>query len=244
MYLRKKSALKYIFRILAGVFVACSALAQQITVKGTVYDKDSISPMTYAYAVNKNTSTGTITDEGGKFSLQIHLGDTLAFSYLGYSVTKFFTHLMKDSVKNSALNLKIYLKQKVTELKPILIATHAISKEAKELYEGRIGEYQRGIESPLASPISGLYYTFSKRGKQLQKLSVLYQQLLIEEMKEQRISSEKIRAITGNDTLDTKDFLNNCFLPDQFILSSSDYELLVAVKNCYRNYMELHRKKK
>ena len=62
-------------------------------------------------------------------------------------------------------------------------------------------------------------------------------------MKEQRISSEKIRAITGNDTLDTKDFLSSCFLPEQFVLSASDYDLFVAVKNCYRSYMEIHRKK-
>ena len=206
--------------------------------------------MAYAYAVNKNSSAGSLTDDAGRFTLQIKQGDTLAFSYLGYSVTKFFTHLLKDSVKNSVLYIKAYLKPKVTELTPAIIVSHSISKEARELYEGRIREYRNQVSNPFSVSSTGaglnidaLYYMFSKKGKELQKLSAIYQQLLIDEMKEKRISSEKLRVITGNDTLDTKDFLNYCYLPDQFVLSASDYDLFIAVKNYYRAYMEMHRRK-
>ena len=212
--------------------------------RGIVFDKDSISPMPFAYAVNKNTSSGTFTNDAGRFTLQIHLGDTLSFSYLGYSVTKVFTQALKDSVRNSVLDLKVYLKQKITELKPVIVATHSFSKEAKELYEEKTGEYKRGISSPLASPISAMYYAWSKKGRELEKLSVLYEQLMVDEIKEYRLSPEKVRALTGNDTLDVKDFLNSCYLPEQFVISSSDYDLFLAVKNYYREYMEIHRRKK
>ena len=226
------------------IALSCIGFSQEITVRGIVFDKDSVTPMPYAYAVNKNSSLGTLTDDAGKFSLNIHLGDTLAFSYLGYSVASIFTNLLKDSVKNSVLRVKVFLKPKVTELKPVIVSSHSFSKEIKETYEEKIGEYYRGISSPLASPISAMYYAWSKKGKELKKLSLLYQQLLVDEVKEHRISSEKIRSITGNDTLEVKDFLNYCYLPDQFVLSASDYDLFLAVKRYYREYMEMCRKKK
>ena len=212
--------------------------------KGIIFDKDSITPMAFAYAVNKNSTIGTVTDDAGKFSFHIHLGDTLAFSYLGYSVKKIFTHTLKDSVRNTTLSIKIYLKPKANELKDVVIASHSFSKEIKETYQNKIDEYYRGISSPLTSPISAMYYAWSKKGKELEKLSVLYQQLLIDEVKEKRISAEKLRAITGNDTIDVKDFLNYCYMPDQFVVSASDYDLYIAVKRYYRDYMEMKRRKK
>ena len=220
-----------------------SVYAQELSVKGAVYDNDSITPMQFAYVINKNASIGIATDEKGNFNLHIHLGDTLCFSYVGYFMTKLQTHLLKDSVKNSVLMAKIYLKQKVSELRTAMIVSHSFSKEIKETYQRKIDEYNRGISSPLASPISALYYSFSHKGKELEKLSFLYQQLMMDEIKENRLSAERIRNITGNDTLNIKDFSNYCYFPDQFISSASDYELFLSVKRYYRQYMDARRKK-
>ncbi len=220
------------------------AFSQDITVKGIVYDKDSISPMQFAYVVNKNSTTGIVADVNGNFSLKIRSGDTLAFSYVGYHVTKVYTHQLKDSIKNSVLKLKVYLKLKAKELSSVVITPHAFSKEQKETYKRKIDEYHRGIESPLASPISALYYTFSRKGRELKELSLLYDQLLIDEIKESRLSPERVRNITGNDTLNVRDFLNYCFLPDQFVVSASDYELFLSVNKYYKLYLEAVRRKK
>lgn len=200
--------------------------------------------MPFAYVVNKNAGVGTLTDDGGKFFIKIKPGDTLSFSYVGYGVTKLFTHELKDSVKNNTLIIKVSLKPKIQELSPFVIATHSFSIERKESYERKINEYKRGISSPLASPISAMYYAWSKKGNELQKLSALYQNLIIEEIKEQRLSAEKIRVMTGNDTLNVKDFLIQCFLPNQFITTSSDYELFFAVKQCYKQYIEAQQGKR
>ena len=218
--------------------------SQGITVKGIVLDKDSTSPMSFAYVVNKNSTTGTLTDEAGKFSIRIKLGDTLSFSYMGYGVTKIFTQTLKDSVKNNLVNIKVCLKQKASELKQVVIENHSFTKEEKEYYARKVDEYNRGIQSPLADPITAMYYAWSKKGKELQKLSVLYQQLLIDEVKESRLSNEKIRMLTGNDTMNVDAFRKFCYLPDQFIISASDYDLFYSVKQYYREYMDLQRRKK
>ena len=208
-----------------------------------MYDKDSITPMQYAYVINKNASNGIVTNDKGEFSLRIHIGDTLCISYVGYFMTTLYTCLLKDSVKNSVLNVKIYLQQKTSQLSAVVIASHSFSKEQKETYQRKIDEYSRGISSPLASPISALYYTFSKKGKELQKLSVLYRQLEVNERKESRLSPDRVRRITGNDTLNVNDFLNYCFLPDQFIFYASDYDLFLTIKKYYARYMEIHRRR-
>ncbi len=194
--------------------------------------------MQYAYVINKNTTTGIVANEEGKFTLKIQPGDTLTFSYLGYFVTKVYTHTLKDSVKNAALNIKVYLKSKAKELNPVIVRPNSFSKESKEMYKRKIDEYHRGIASPLASPIDALYYTFSKKGKELKKLSFLYDQLLIDEIIEARLNPELVRVITGNDTLDVPTFLNYCYLPNQFVVSASDYELFYSIKKYYLNYLK------
>lgn len=220
------------------------AFTQDIVVKGTVYDKDSITPMQFAYVINKNLSTGVVADDKGNFTLRIRTGDTLNFSYVGYYVTKVYTHLLKDSIRNSVLHVKAWLRPKIKELNPVIVTPHAFSKEQKETYQRKIDEYKRGIESPLANPISALYYAFSKKGKELKQLSFLYDQLLVDEIKEVRLSPERIRTITGNDTLDVKKFLNYCFLPDQFVVSASDYDLFFSINTYYKHYMDKYHRKK
>jgi hypothetical protein len=231
-----------LFFLAAFFFLLRPSFAQDVIVKGIVFDKDSITPMQFAYVINRNSSRGIVADEKGSFTIRIHLGDTLCFSYVGYSLTKVFTHLLKDSITGSVLYLKAYLKSKNNELNAITITPHNVSKEQREMYQRKINEYRLGISSPLASPISALYYTFSKKGKELKKLSFLYDQLLIDEVKESRLSPERIRSITGNDTLDTPTFLNHCYLPNQFVVFASDYDLFFVVHKYYKQYMEEGRK--
>lgn len=218
-------------------------LSQEITVKGVVFDKDSITPMQFAYVVNKNITSGLVADEKGRFTIRVHVGDTLSFSYVGYFVTKVHTHLLKDSVKNSILTIQAYLKPKARELSPVIVTPRTFSKEQKEAYKRKTDEYRMGISNPLASPIDALYYTFSKKGKELQKLSFLYDRLLIDEIKDARLNPERVRNLTGNDTLDVPQFLNHCFLPDQFVVSASDYDLFLSVSKYYKQYMEDRKRK-
>lgn len=239
---------KYLLRIgitiTVLVAIVSATFSQEVIVRGIVFDRDSVTSMSYAYVVNRNTTTGTLTDEKGKFSIHIKLGDTLSFSYLGYGVTKLFTNALQDSLRNSSVNVKIFLKPKVNELKQVTVATHSFTKEEKEYYARKIDEYNRGIEMPLADPITAMYYAWSKKGKELQKLSVLYEQLLIDEVKEHRLSDQKIRELTKNDTMNVRTFLNSCFLPDQFIVNASDYELYSVVNRYYKEYIKIYNRKK
>jgi len=231
------------------LFLQAVAWSQDVVVKGMVFDKDSITPMQFAYVVNRNLSRGIVTDEKGNFTLRIHAGDTLCFSYVGYSLTKVFTHLLRDSVRNNSLSIKVFMKPKASDLKTVVVTDKSLTKEEKEYYSRKVDAYKRTTSNFLTTSVTGaglsidaLYYTFSRKGKELKKLSFLYDSLMIQEIIESRLSPERIRSITGNDTLNVPSFLNRCFLPDQFVLSASDYDLFFAVNKYYKLYMEEKRR--
>lgn len=69
---------------LLGLFtIPFSLLAQ--TVSGVVMDAQTSEPLIGANILIKGTSSGTITDLDGSYTLEASLGDTLVFSYTGYS---------------------------------------------------------------------------------------------------------------------------------------------------------------
>jgi TonB-dependent SusC/RagA subfamily outer membrane receptor len=65
--------------------LAANPLSAAMTVTGTVLDGIDNSPMIGVSVVIKNTTTGTITDLDGKYSVEVPNGETiLVFSYVGY----------------------------------------------------------------------------------------------------------------------------------------------------------------
>ena len=217
----------------SAVHICCG---QNILVHGTVFDKDGHTPMPFAYVADKNTLQGSLTDANGAFSIFAGRTDTLLFSYLGYQLKKIQIRYYTDSVKNNSLKLRVILQPKVNELKPVIITTNEFTREEKEFYGRKINEYQQMTHSPLESPITAMYYAFSKEGKQIRKLMALYDQLLRDETIEKRLSPDKIREVTGNDTLNVTVFLRFCSFRENFILYERDYALYETVKNCYHEY--------
>ena len=62
--------------------VCSSALAQNITVSGTVKD-DTGEPLFGVFVQIKGTSKGAVTDDKGHYSVAANVGDVLHFSFLG-----------------------------------------------------------------------------------------------------------------------------------------------------------------
>ncbi len=70
-----------------GIFLLSSGLqAQTKTITGYVTDIDALDPLPGVSVVVKNTTTGTITDANGKYSINASEGQTLRFSFIGYEI--------------------------------------------------------------------------------------------------------------------------------------------------------------
>jgi hypothetical protein len=214
-----------------------SILAQgAFSVKGIVYETDSATPIPFVISMNKNTQNGTMTDASGHFELSAGKRDTLIFSYLGYEVSRISLLTFSDSVKNNSLRLKIVLKKKVLTLQQVIITSTEFSKEEKKYYTTKIDEYERLKSQGISSPITGLYYAFSKEGKSLKKLTEMYDELLYEELLEKRLSDQKLREVTKDDRLDCKAFRDYCRISGDFLTLASEYDLFEAVVKKYRDF--------
>ncbi|MBR9920362.1 MAG: SusC/RagA family TonB-linked outer membrane protein [Bacteroidetes bacterium] len=76
----------YRWVVLSLLFFVCQASYAQITVSGTVTDAENGEPLIGASILVEGTSTGTITDFDGKFSLNVPDETAIIrFSYTGYS---------------------------------------------------------------------------------------------------------------------------------------------------------------
>lgn len=70
-----------------GLFLSVGAFAQSITVKGHVKDASGEPIIGATIRVAGQTSSGTITDFDGNFTIKANAGETLNISYVGYQST-------------------------------------------------------------------------------------------------------------------------------------------------------------
>lgn len=75
---------KRIYLMTVMVLSALSIMAQSLTVTGVVMAQDEPDPVIGANVMVKGSTTGTITDFDGNFSLEAKAGDVLQISYMGY----------------------------------------------------------------------------------------------------------------------------------------------------------------
>lgn len=83
-----KTFLKTCFTGLGLLLLSSGILGQTKTITGLVSDADVMDPLTGVSVVIKNTTTGTITDVNGRYSINVSEGQTLKFSFIGYQPTE------------------------------------------------------------------------------------------------------------------------------------------------------------
>lgn len=75
--------LRAVLVLMALLFCSAVAVAQS-TISGTLVDADTGDPLIGASVFIRGTSSGTVTDLDGKYSIQASDGDVLVISYTGY----------------------------------------------------------------------------------------------------------------------------------------------------------------
>jgi len=112
------------------LWLACAhaVLAQDRVVTGTVRD-ESGAALPGVNVIVSGTSTGTVTDATGKFSISVGTGAKLSFSFIGYT-----TQVVEVGASTT---IDINLMTDVTELSEIVVTGYA-SQEKKDL-TGSVG---------------------------------------------------------------------------------------------------------
>ena len=96
-----------------------SAFAQTKTITGVV--SDNAGPLPGVSVSIKGTTTGIVTDVNGKFSLNVASGQTLLFSFLGYTP--------QEVVINTQETLNIKLAQSSSSLNEVVVVGYGTQKK-------------------------------------------------------------------------------------------------------------------
>ncbi|WP_036879243.1 SusC/RagA family TonB-linked outer membrane protein [Xylanibacter oryzae] len=105
--------------LLLTLLVSITTFAQKSTYKGVVVDNHG-DPIIGASVVQKGTSTGTVTDLDGNFSVSTDAGSILSISYIGYKTKE---------IKVSS-NMKITLDENAASLNEVVVVGYGVQKKS------------------------------------------------------------------------------------------------------------------
>ncbi len=106
----------------AAMLVISFGYAQQKTVTGKVTDATNGEPLPGVSIVVKGTTTGTITNMDGEYSLGVNAGQTLGFSFIGY--------IPKEIVVGDQNVINVQLSQSVEALEEVVVIGYGQVKKA------------------------------------------------------------------------------------------------------------------
>ncbi len=202
--------------------------------KGTIVEKDSNTVMPFVYIINKSNGNGTMSDNDGKFTLSSNNNDTLICSYVGYS--KMYLPVNK-LIANNKGEIKIIMDKQFINLNTITVTSFKVKPYEREYMKSIIDRSRIKSMDYATSPISALYAQFSNEGKQVRKLAKIFEELLIEEEVQKRLSPEILRRLTGDENIDYYAFRKYCYnVSNEFIITHDGVELYSKVMECYKRW--------
>ena len=233
-----------------------TAEKELVILKAIVVSDNISKPLQNANIIDLDNLNGISSDENGKFSIEVLIGDRLLISYLGYeSIQLIVTQDMIDIV-----NSKIIMRVKPFEIAEVTVSSYklvgVLETDSKFIpthtaydvdtrgipnQHVKLKRYDasRVINNPLNAvfhPVDFLYSMFGSRPKQMRKLRKMKEQDAIQDLLESRYDREVIMVLLEVDKDALDDILNNCQYSDYFIQNANDLQFLDAVLDCYENY--------
>lgn len=219
------------------LFLLCISvyfLPAQKIIRGLVVEKDSVSVMPFVYVINKSNGNGTMSDNDGKFSLATNDNDTLICSYVGYVK---LTIPVRDIAINTKGESKIVMRDMVFNLSEVTISTFKIKPYERQYMQDIIDRSRIKNIDYARSPISALYMKYSKEGRQVNKLAKIFEDIIIEEKVQKKLSREILVRLTKDEKIDYEAFRKYCYyVNDYYIIEHDGVELYTKVMDCYKRW--------
>ena len=94
-------------------------MKKELYVKGKVTDENA-EPIIGATVSVKGSTTGTITDINGQYSIKVPYGSTLRYSYVGYR---------EESVIAKATAVNVVMKENAVSLEDVVVVGYGVQKK-------------------------------------------------------------------------------------------------------------------
>ena len=216
---------------------------------GKIIDKETREELPGVHILNKTKRKGTVTDIDGNFYIKVSATDTLIFSYVGYS-QHFF--IWQDSARDKTQNRTIIqLSKSMVELEPVKVFAYKNERDFKNAIidlelpeenpvEIQIDGYYYGPKKPVkpgvGSPVSFLANKFGKRAKMEREFNEVKKQDEYKSYLNSKYNREIVSRITGLRDKELDSFMQYCTLSDNFIDGANEYDIIVAINKCYKDF--------
>jgi hypothetical protein len=207
------------------------SFAQSIVIKGYITEKDSSTTIPFAYVVNKKSGVGTVSSDKGYFEIRANPTDTILISCIGYIARKIATKEILE-LPSYKIHQGIILFAKTYNLNAVMISPKELTQNQKSFYERFINV----PAPPLTSPISALYYEYSKEGRERQKLIEIYKKELFFERAERRLAYFFNVKKIDLSKFDERAFIMFCKLTEDVVNYANDYDFYYKVSRCFDDY--------
>lgn len=208
--------------------------------RGQVLSEEGNYEVALAHVINVQQKWGVVTDTLGVFEIWANRGDTLNISAIGFYYKEYtIKEIITDSVVNIFLKGRTYeipevaviylgtyneFKQKVLDLE---LPESPLSESAKSIFKHV--EKPLFVEPSIGSPISMLYYAFSKEGKDIRKYLDLKENESERDEILERFNIHVIKNLTGLEEFEAREFMAFCNFQDDYILNITDYRLYADI---------------
>jgi len=237
--------LKNLFCILTTILLYTgSLLAQEKTVQGIVFDRDSKQRLSRVYIYNTSTSKGFYNNSKGEFTTIASPGDVLVAALQGYRVdtitvgtpNTILFHLKRTSIQLKEVRIQDSLKNPKDQLKET-------QKEYKDAYtKGDLKEiFNTGGSTGAGGAglsINTLYTLLSKEGRNARQLQKIIERDYHQAMIAYRYDPELVSDVTGLKGNQLADFMQQYRPTYNFVIEANDYQLIAFIKSSYQKYLE------
>lgn len=229
----------YIILLFACLGLVNKIHAQQV-LRGRTLSSDSANVVQLVSITNKTTGERVISNRAGYFRITVHVQDTIHFSAIGYEgKTIWASNLISENEDDTAVVLLVPTAYQLQGVR--IVASNpkrdSIARAAAEYLRTNplMNNYDRILDRPkggLMSPLTAMYEQFSKAGRDNAKFEEFLSYMERQKMVDRRYNRDFIKRATGLQEKYIDDFFGYCKLDKQFIITASDYDLIVATRNC------------
>lgn len=213
----------------------------EVIVRGVVYDVADSSVALPPMIINRNTGKGLMGAAGIEFKVTINRNDTLIITSGGYSSVRVALH---DSAVKNEYYVRIGLRIKVQKLPQVAIYPTKQLEEVKKEREALGVKYHYQLTRPMemaASPITALYERFSQKER-----SKKYVAEMEDKDRQEDVLKDLFRIYVKADVIDLDEdefdkFILYLNLPEDFLKTASEYDLVMAIKLRYDQFREVER---
>lgn len=213
-------------------------ICDQVLVKGKVYDTVRPQGFYNLMVVNKSKGHGVFGLPNGSFSLYTKAGDTIAISVKEYLKKSYI--VLPDS--NCQFIIDLPMQTKVQELDEVIIyplkSLEEIKKEREEL-SMRETRTVTGVDV-FQSPVTALYERFSKTAKAKKRVAEMEHQDNINSILRELLRIYVSHDVVGLQEEYFEDFVEFLNIDEAFLRTSTDYELIVFIKDKLEHYKFFH----